>query len=631
MGDPSAHAEAKTLFEAGQYADLITTLEDRAQTARDFALLGMALLRSGRFQDAEFPLYKASILGDAEGAVELGNLLRLLGRFDEAGAHFEAISETITGELQLRLLRWWGVSRYQAGESEAGLKLLERAWYGYMALGDDELTARVTQSLAQMHLLSGNLIRAKQLYSEAIRALTDESPQITRLGVLRGLLTIQLQYHDIAGAAETLQQAKSALGGSDLPRERALLLSAEAELLQLSGQTFAYGDALERLYTEAEAMQDYELRLWATARLVDHLSLVGQHSRATAVLVGFGTPSEQWPPELWAAHGVLERRRNQFRPAMESLERAARLFRAQGRSPDLIRTLLHAAAASHRIREHELCVAQLKEALFEMLRLKQLAAFRPELEELSELMHFALLEPETAPLLEPVLDNLANLAGSPRLPEDGLMRVQVTTLGRVAVFKDGAEVELSLRGSALLLAYLSLYPRRTRAELQLALYPEKDAKTGSGYIRAAFSELREKLGRDIVTFDGPHNSPQYRLGAMVHLDLDLTQFREALDKGEVARALALYRGPFMPDMDDSEWVQQVREEGMLSLAFELQNHMARYQAVGDFRRVILLANQYLRIDPYDRDVLEKRLEAAQVVASPQELARYTAELRRLHN
>ena len=631
MGDSSARAEAPVLFEAGHYLSVITTLEDRARSAHEFCLLGMSLLRTGRFQEAEMPLHKASILGDDEGAVELGNLLRLLGRFDEAHAHFEAISETLTGELQLRLLRWWGVSKYQSGDAEAGLKLVERAWYGYMALGDDELTARVTQSLAQMHLQSGNLVRAKQLYNEAIRALTDQSPQLTRLGVLRGLLDIQLRSHDFVEASATLEQAKRALGHSELPRERALLLSAEADLLHLTGQTFAYGDTLQRLHSEAEAMQDFELRVWSTARFVDHLSLIGQHSRATAVLVGFGTASEQWPPELWAAHGVLERRRNQFQGALDSLGRAAALFRAQGRAPDLIRTLLHAAAAAHRIREHELCVAQLKEALFEMLRLKQLAAFRPELEELSELMHFALLEPETAPLLEPVLDNLANLAGSPRLPEDGLMRVQVTTLGRVAVFKDGAEVDLSLRGSALLLAYLSLYPRRTRAELQLALYPEKDAKTGSGYIRAAFSELREKLGRDIVTFDGPHNAPQYRLGPMVHLDLDLTQFREAIDKDEVARALALYRGPFMPEVDESEWVQQVREECMLSLAFALQTHMARYQSVGDFRRVILLANQYLRIDPYDREVLERRLEAAQVVASPQELARYTAELRRLFN
>lgn len=622
-------AQVQTLFETGQYAELIAALTDTAKSGRDFALLGIALLRSGRFQEAELPLYRASILGDPEGMVELGNAFRMLGRFDEAIAHFHAISGNVTGELQLRLLRWWGASEYQAGRSEIGLKLVERAWYGYMALGNDELTARVTQNLAQMHIGVGDLKRAQVLLQEAIRSLPLGGIPIPRLEALRSLFDIQLRQSDLRRAAETLEEAKHTLGRSDLPRERAFILCGECELLLLTGQHIAYGDALERLYQEAEALQDYQLRLWTTARLADHLSQVGQHARATAVLVGFGTASEQWPPELWAAHGVMERRRNNFAAALESLERAAASFRQQGRAPDLIRTLLHAAAAAHRLKLNELCVAQLREALFEMLRLKQMAAFRPDLEELAELVHFALLEPETAPLLEPVLDNLANLAGSPRLPEDGLMLVQVSTLGRVAVFKDGAEVDLSLRGSALLLAYLSQYPRRTRAELQLALYPEKDAKTGGGYIRAAIAELREKLGREIIIFEGPHNAPQYRLGRLVQLDLDLTQFREALDKNETARALALYRGPFMGDFDESDWVREVREECALGLAFLLQNEMARYQQEGNFRRVILLANQYLRIDPYDREVLERRLEAAQVVATPQELARYTAELRRL--
>ena len=70
---------------------------------------------------------------------------------------------------------------------------------------------------------------------------------------------------------------------------------------------------------------------------------------------------------------------------------------------------------------------------------------------------------------------------------------------------------------------------------------------------------------------------------------------------------------------------------LLALTFELRNQIARYQDQGDFRRVVLLANQYLRVDPHEPEVLELRLKAAEVFAPPQELARYKADLRRMFN
>lgn len=414
-------------------------------------------------------------------------------------------------------------------------------------------------------------------------------------------------------------------------RHRTSLLTGEAELLRASGDYGGYALALDELSRLCDALQDQDLRLWVLGRLADHYSRIGLHGKALEMLYAYGTRPAQWPPELVATSGILARRRGDMLEAEADLERAAQLFRKAGRTPELIRTLLHLADAAHKGKHEATAVSALKEALREMLLLRQLVAFRPDFEELSELLHFAVLEPDLAPYMEGVLDNLANVAGAPRLPEDGAMRLQVTSLGRVAVFKDNAEIEFTLKGSALLLAYLALHPGRTRAEIQLALYPEKDATAGASYIRSAIKELRDLLGREVVEFGGPHNSPWYRLGRFVHVDLDLQHFHEALSKGDVARALALYRGPFMPGIEDSEWVDQKREEALLALTFELRNQMARYKAEGDYRRFILLANQYLRAEPYDQEVLEARVDAAKVVASPHELAKYVAELKRAFN
>jgi DNA-binding SARP family transcriptional activator/Flp pilus assembly protein TadD len=618
-------------LELGLYDRVIAALKDVAHTPEEYRLLGMAYMRDGQFVEAELPLLMAAQQMDQEASVEHGNLLRVLGRYDDALERFTELHPNLTGELALRCLRWWGVAELQNGDPEGGIRRLERAWHGYMSLGEPELTARVTNSLAQMYLRTGDHGRARQLFLESLRQLPEFPVPQPRLTALHGLIDLQMQQGDYAEAEDTLRLMGRALRHTASVREQCMVLMARSELQRLTGKLDLYTENLEEIGSKAAEIGDHELSVWVTAKLAEHYSSLGRFSEALRLLVGFGLQQADWPAELWAAYGMLQRRRHQHAEAEEALNQAASLFRQQGRVPELIRVLMHAAAAALSCQHSDFAVTHLKEALFEMLRLKLQASFQPDFDELQELIHYALLEPETAPLLEPVLDNLAHLAGSPRLPEDGFMRLQVSTLGRATVYSDNAEVPLSLRGSALLLAYLYLYPNRTRQELQLALYPDKDPNTGGGYIRSAIAELREKLGREVITFAGPRNAPTYRLGALVHVELDLLAFREAAQAGQLARMMALYRGPFMPDIEDSEWVQEVRDETLGTLTQELQIQLSGYEASGNWRRVILVANQYLKFDPYDTQVLETRVRAAQAVGNAHEIARYQAQLKRNYN
>ncbi|WP_102127562.1 SARP family transcriptional regulator [Deinococcus planocerae] len=624
-------SDVEEKFEAGQYEGVVTLLSGRARTAREHSLLGISLLNTGRLEEAELALTKASLLGDPEGQVELGNVLRLLGRFEEAASHLQTMAPGLSGEVLLRCLRWWGVAEFQAGQTAEGLRRVERAWHGYVALGNEEWTARVTVSLAQMYTLLGNPRRAKLLLSEAVGVLPTLPDPAPRLSALRNLLELQIAHGEFAEARETLWEAKRTLKQADSPRLRALLMTSEAELLRLNGDYPTYIHVLEELRPLAESLQDHNLRVWVVSRLAEHQSLVGQHGRAVDTLLGFGSVPAEWPAELWATSGVVARRRGDPASAVADLERAAQMFREAGTSPELVRVQLHHAAAALQLRQEATVASALKEALTHMLRLRQLGEFRPDLEELSELLHYAVLEPEIAPYMEPLLDRLAHLAGAPTLPEDGVITVQVQTLGRQAVHKDGEEVRFTYGGTVPLLVYITLSPGRTRAEMQLDLFPEKDPKSGAAYMRQCLKELRDRLGAQIVRFEGPHQAPRYFLGRDVHVDLDLHALREALARRETARALALYRGPFLPDLEDSEWAEGLRDEALLALTLELRRQMERVQAEGDHRRVVLLANQYLRIDPFESEVLELRLRAAETFAPPHELAKYTADLRRLFN
>lgn len=625
-------SEAALLFEAGQYAGVIELLLVRAQGGREQAMLGISLLRVGELGQAETPLLKSSILGDDEGSVEYGNLLRLLGRFAEARAHLESVTGGLKDmDLRLRALRWCGVSAFQAGDSEEGLKLTERAWHGYVALGDDETTARVSQSLAQMYSLMGQFPRARLLLQEAIRALPCEPDNSARLSALKNLLDIQTADGDFRAAEETLEEVRRTARYGGSRRVLVHLMCSTAELHRLKGEYADYALHLNEIRHQLEATGEHSLRVWVTSRLAEHHSLMGRHGEALNELLSFGEPESAWPAELWATDGLIRRRRGESEQAYTRFERAAGMYRVSGAEPDLLRVLLHQAACTLSLDRERDTVRLLQEALTLLLRLQQFAPFKPDLEELNELMAFAVLDPDTAPYMEPLLDRLSQLTGRPRLTEDGAMRLHLTTLGKVAVRQDGQELSFTYLHSPLLLAYLSLHPGQTRAEIQAALFPERDPKVAAGYVRQCIWDLRDKLGSEVVTFEGPHHAPRYRLGNAVRVEMDLEALLDATGRGEVTRALALYRGPFMSGMEESDWVLTRRDEALLAVNFELRNQLSRYREAGDARRVVMMANQLLKLDPLDYEIMQERVTAAQSFAPPSELARYVAQLNRFLN
>ena len=207
-------------------------------------MLGMANILSGHYEQAELPLRRSSQAGDPEGMVEYGNLLRVTGRLAEASAHFMEVVPKLSGELLLRAQRWWGTVEFMAGRTETGLQRCEAAWHGYLALSDDEMIGRVTQTMAQMHLSVGNLSRARQLYEEALRRMPPTQQPVFRISALGGLADVQMSLGEIREARKTLNLAHDSLQLTDSLKSRAHILSAEADYYHLTGNQEKYLDIL---------------------------------------------------------------------------------------------------------------------------------------------------------------------------------------------------------------------------------------------------------------------------------------------------------------------------------------------------------------------------------------------------
>ena len=590
--------------------------------------VGVSYVRLGLLDEAEPWLLRAYAHGDLEGTVEYANLLRATGRLSEALELFEQVQPQLDGELLMRCLRWCGVCEFLSGRWSGGISKCERSWLGYLALGEEESAAKVAQNLATLYKSLGNYKKSEHYLKQCLKSRSTDID--FRLLVLKTLVDLYVEIGNLQEASRFDVQADTYLESCSR-NTRVHFLTSRLTLRELVGGEETSRKQLDEVYEYAAQNSQYDLLVWSSMKLIDYLSQRGDFAQALKVVYNVGSLTPELPVEIALAKALIHRRQGDLTTSIAELERIREIFGALDPNKNSITALLHLGFAYYMQQDFERSLAALKEALEGFLRLDSHTAFKPVLEEMSELLHYASLEPSLAPYLEPVMDNMADLLGGARAGAGEQIRLQVYTLGQAQVAIDGAPVTLSLRGSAPLLVVLALRPNRTRAELQHDLYPDKEPEAASAYVRQSIRELREQLGRDVIVHEGPHNHPRYRLGDSVRLDLDLQRFTDAVERGEVARALALYRGEFLPGFEESEWVRTRREEARLALAFELRTQISRYMEEREWRRVILLANQHLRIDPYDQEVHELRVEAARRVGGAAELARYVAQLKAMDN
>lgn len=590
--------------------------------------VGISLLRLGRLDDAESWLLRAYAQRDPEGTVEYANLLRATGRLQEAIQIFAGALPELSGELYLRCLRWLGVSEFIIGKWTDGLAKCEQAWLGYLSYSDETVALKVSQNLANMYRITGNYKKAENYLKKCLKSKSVDPT--FRLNVIKTIVDVYIETGDLKQAMNYVDLAQEYTGDADKGIVMHFLAS-KLTLNELLGEEKNYRQHLEEIHGYALENDQYDLLVWSSNRIIDQLSRQGDFSQALRVVYNISARMNPVPIEIALAKALIHRRQGDLRTSIEELEQIRATLAGLDPNKNSITALLHLGYAYYIEKDFEQSLSVLKEGLEGLLRLNSHTAFKPVLEEMSELLHYASLEPSLEPYLEPVMESMADLLGGGPREDGATIQLQVYTLGQVSVAKDGLPITFSLRGSVPLLVYLAQRPNRTRAELQLDLYPDKEPDAAGAYVRQAIRELREVLGRDVVVSEGPHNQPRYRLGDTVQLDLDLARFMDAVEQGEVARALALYRGEFLPGMDESEWVRARREESRLALGFELRNQIARYREEREWRRMVLLANQYLRVDPYDLEVHELRIEGARRAGSASELARYIAQMKSLDN
>ena len=196
------------------------------------------------------------------------------------------------------------------------------------------------------------------------------------------------------------------------------------------------------------------------------------------------------------------------------------------------------------------------------------------------------------------------------------MRVQLLTLGGLRIFDHAKELERPLRqrSRAALLVYLTIERRVPREALTATFWPESEAENARHALRQSLYHLRTILGgrdwlvaraHEVVVCDG--------IGA------DAVAFTDALERGDLERAVRLYGGPFLDgvhlvDLQSWEgWVDGRRTRYARLFRKACRELLDTKSSDGDFAGAIAVAERWTAPDPTD-DEAQHRLISALVAA-----------------
>lgn len=175
-------------------------------------------------------------------------------------------------------------------------------------------------------------------------------------------------------------------------------------------------------------------------------------------------------------------------------------------------------------------------------------------------------------------------------------RIALHVLGAPALRIEGVSVAAGSRKSLALLAWLALEGRSTRARLASLFWPELDAASARRNLRRELHRLREAGVDAALQADGD------TLALAATVEVDVAAFEQALERGDVAAALALYGGPLLAGFDAAAagdfdaWAGAQRERLAQRHRDAVQAQAGLHEAAGRWRDALDATLRLIELD-----------------------------------
>jgi TolB-like protein/DNA-binding SARP family transcriptional activator/Flp pilus assembly protein TadD len=162
-----------------------------------------------------------------------------------------------------------------------------------------------------------------------------------------------------------------------------------------------------------------------------------------------------------------------------------------------------------------------------------------------------------------------------------------------------------------LLALLALAPGRrvSRDKLIAYLWPDRDTESARNLLRVAAYVVRNLLGENALVSEGD----DLRLSAEL-IETDVAEFDVALERRDYARAVALYKGPFLDGFflsdapEFEEWSERERERLRNGFRSALESLAQAAETARDYEKAVEWWRLRAAQDPYDSRVAQRLIE-----------------------
>ncbi len=191
---------------------------------------------------------------------------------------------------------------------------------------------------------------------------------------------------------------------------------------------------------------------------------------------------------------------------------------------------------------------------------------------------------------------------------------RLSLFGIPTLERDGAPLtgRATHRHRLALLALLALAPgqRLSREKLIAYLWPERDGESGRNLLKVGSYVLRSALGDDVLLSEGDDLRHTPAL-----IETDVAEFEIALQRGDRAKATALYRGAFLDgfflsDAPEFErWTDRERDRLAAGYRSALEALGEASEKAGDFAGAVEWWRTRAAHDPYDSRVALRLMQA----------------------
>ena len=185
-------------------------------------------------------------------AERMGHWVRARRYAEQAKTYYEEIADR--GNVG-RMLNNLGGLNFLLGQPEHAETLLKDAFRVALDVGNESDAAYAVSSLAQVHLRSGDPIRAEEQARHALELLDDRGDQLNEIGNAQLVLgRALLEQNRLEEAESVLREAEQSVAQLSSASHRAAAWMAQGDLASRRGNS----DAAARLYRmAAEALQDF--------------------------------------------------------------------------------------------------------------------------------------------------------------------------------------------------------------------------------------------------------------------------------------------------------------------------------------------------------------------------------------